>query len=77
VNLGGEIFEVKLTPVEVQSNETKRPTVKAAILADIDALHKAHIGVEQERLDAAITIPGEPRPLHLCDADKALEIGDR
>ena len=77
VNLGGEVCEVKLTSVEVQSNETERPLVDGVILADIDALHKPHIGVEQERLDAAIRIPGGPSSPHVCDADKALEICDR
>ena len=77
VNLGGEVCEVKLTSVEVQSNEAERPCMNAAILTDIDALHKAHIGVEQERLDAAIRIPGGPSSPHVCDADKAFEIGDR
>jgi hypothetical protein len=77
VNLGGEVCEVKLTSVEVQSNETERPPVNGAILADIDALHEAHIGVEQERLYAAVGFPGGPSSPHVCDADKAPEIGDR
>jgi hypothetical protein len=77
VNLGGEVCEVKLTSVEIKSNESERPFVNGAVLADVGALHKAHIGVEQERLDAAIRIPGGPRSLHFCDADLALEIGDR
>ena len=77
VDLGGEVGEVILTSVEVQSNETERPRVNGAILTDIDALHKAHIGVEEERLDAIVRIPGDPSSLHICDADKALEIGDR
>jgi hypothetical protein len=77
VNLGGEVCEVKLTSVEVQSNEAERPSVNAAILADIDALHKAHIGVEKERLYAAIRIPGGPSSPHVCDADNTFKIGDR
>ncbi len=77
VNLGGEVCEVKLTSVEVQSNEPERPPVNGAILADIDALHKAHVGIEQERLDAAARIPGGPSSLYLGDADSALEIGYR
>ena len=77
VNLGGEVCEVKLTSVEVQSNEAERPRVNGAILANIDALHKAHVGVEQERLYAAIRIPGGPSSPHVCEADKAFEIGDR
>ena len=77
VNLGGEICEVKLTSVEVQSNEPERPSVNGAILADIDTLHKAHIGIEQERLDLAVRLPGGPSSLHLRHADRALEIGYR
>lgn len=77
VNLGGEVREVKLTSVEVESDETERPPVNGAILAGIDALHESHIGVEEERLDAAIRISGGPSSPHVCDADKALEIGDR
>jgi len=75
VNLGGEVFEVKLTSVEVQSNEPERPPVNAAILANVDTLHKAHIGIEQECLDAAVGMPGGSSSLHLRGADKALEIG--
>lgn len=77
VNLGGEVCEVELTSVEIQSNEAERPPVNGAILADVDTLHKAHIGVEQERPDTAVRIPGGPGSLHICDADLALEIGDR
>jgi hypothetical protein len=77
VNLGGEVCEVEPTSVEIQSNEAERPPVNGAILADVDTLHKAHIGVEQERLDTAVRIPGGPGSLHICDADLALEIGDR
>ena len=77
VNLGGEVFEVEPTSVEIKSNEPERPPVNVAILADVDTLHKAHIGVEQERLDAAVRIPGGPCSLYVCDADLALEIGDR
>lgn len=77
VNLGGEVCEVKLTSVEVESNEPERPPVDGAILADIDTLHKAHIGIEQERLDLAVRLPAGPSSLHLRHADRALEIGYR
>jgi hypothetical protein len=46
VHLGGEVCEVEPTSVEIQSNEAERPPVNGAILADVDTLHKAHIGVE-------------------------------
>jgi len=77
VNLGAEVVEVKLTSVEIKSNEPERPPVDGTILTDVGTFHKAHIGVEQERLGAAVRIPGGPGSLHLCDADLALEIGDR
>ena len=77
VNLGGEVCEVKLTSVKVKSNEPERPPVNGAILADIDTLHKAHIGIEQERLDLAVRLPAGPGSLHLRHADRALEIGYR
>ena len=77
VNLGGEVGEVELTSVEIQSNEPERPGVNGAILADVDTFHKAHIGVEQELLDAAIRMPGDAMSPHVRDADQALEIGDR
>jgi hypothetical protein len=77
VNLGGEVCEVEPTSVEIKSNEPERPPVNGAILADVDTLHKTHIGVEQELLDAAVGFPGGPGSPHVCDADQALEIGDR
>jgi len=76
VNLGGEVFEVEPTSVEVQSNESERSPVDGAILADIDALHKAHICVEEERLDAAIGIPRGALSAHVRDTDNAFEVGD-
>ena len=76
VNLGGEVFEVEPTSVEVQSNESERPPVDGANLADVDTLHKAHIGVEEERLDAAVWIPCGAFSPHVRDTDKAFEIGD-
>jgi len=77
VNLGGEVDEVELTSVEIKSNEPERSVVNGAILTNVDTLHKADIGVEQERLDAAVRIPGGPGSLYFCDSDLALEIGDR
>jgi len=76
VNLGGEVLEVEPTSVEVQSNESERPLVNGAILADVDTFHKPHIGVEEERLDAAIGIRCGAFSPHVRDTDKTLEIGD-
>jgi len=77
MHLGGEVYEVVPTSVEVKSNESECAEVNGAILADIVALHEAHIGVEEERLDAAVGMFGGSLPAHVCDADRALEIGDR
>jgi hypothetical protein len=76
VNLGGEVLEVEPTSVEVQSNKPERSAVDGAILADVDALHKSHISVEEERLDATVGIPGGAFSPHVRDTDKAFEIGD-
>ena len=77
MHLGGEVFEVELTSVQVKSNEPERRLVNGAVQADVGALHEPHVGVEQERLDAAVGIPGGSGSPHVGDADKALEIGDR
>ena len=77
MNLGGEIREVELTSVQVKSNEPERRLVNFTVQADVGPLHEPHVGVEQERLDAAVGIPAGPGSLHVCDPDKALEIGDR
>ena len=77
VNLGGEVLEVEPTSVEVKSNESERAFVFGAIHADVDTLHKPHIGVEEQRLDAAVGICGGSLPTHVCDTDKAVEVGDR
>ena len=77
VHLGGEVLEVEPTSVEVESNESERAFVHGAIDADVDTLHKAHIGVEEERLGAAVGICGGSLSAHVCDADEAVEVGDR
>jgi len=77
VNLGGEVFEVEPTPVEVQSNEPKSSVVSLAVLSYVDTLHKAYVGVEQERLDAAVGMLGDALSPHVRDADETLEVGDQ
>jgi hypothetical protein len=76
VNLGGEALEVEPTSVKVQSNKSESSPVDGAILADVDALDKAHIGIEEESLNAAVGIPGGAFSPHVRDTDKAFEIGD-
>jgi hypothetical protein len=45
VNLSGKIDEVKLTSVEVQSDEPKRPVMYLPVLADVHSFHEPHVGV--------------------------------
>jgi hypothetical protein len=73
MNLGGEIREVELTSVQVKSNEPERRLVNGAVQADVSTLHEPHVGVEQQRLDATVRIPGGSGSLHVCDPDKALK----
>ena len=77
VNLSGEVFEVEPTPVEVQSNEPERSPVRFAVLSDVDTLHKAHVGVKEQRLGAPVGMPGDALSPHVGDADETLEVGDR
>ena len=77
MNLGGEVREVEPTSVQVKSNEPERRLVDGAVQADVGALHEPHVGVEQERLDAAVGIPRGSGSPYVGDADKALEISDR
>jgi hypothetical protein len=77
VDLGGEVREVEPTSVEIQSNESERASVYGAILADVETLHEAHVGVEEERFDAAVGVAGGSLSPDVGDADKALEVGDR
>jgi hypothetical protein len=77
MHLGGEIREVELTSVQVKSNEPERRLVNFAVQADVGTLHEPHVGVEQQRLGAAVGIPGGSGSLHVGEPDKALEISDR
>ena len=77
VDLGAEVDEVKLTSVEVKSNEPERSLVYPAVLADIDATHEAHVGVEEEGFGAAVGVGRGPRALHIGDPEETVEVGDR
>jgi hypothetical protein len=46
VNLGRKIGEVKLTSIEVKSDEPKGPLVHLPIFAHVFALHETHVSVE-------------------------------
>ena len=45
VNLSRKIGEVKLTSIEVKSDEPERPFVHLSIFADVFALHETHVGI--------------------------------
>jgi hypothetical protein len=50
MNLGRKVREVKLTSVEVQSNEPERPLMDVSVQSHIDAAHEAHVRVKKKRL---------------------------
>lgn len=78
MDLGAEVVEVKLTSIEVKSNESERSFVYRAVLADIDATHEAHVRVEKEGLTLGpVGVRRGPRALNIGDAEEAVEIGYR
>ena len=77
MNLGREIREVILTPVEVQSNEAERSFMDGSVLAHIDTAHEAHVGVVKKRFGAPVRVRGGPGALHIGDADETVEVADR
>jgi hypothetical protein len=77
VNLGREVYEVILTSVEVDSDETKRTFVNRAIRTHVHTTHKTHVGVEKQGFSASIRISTDPGALNICDTDKAVEVVDR
>ena len=48
--LGEEVVEVEPTSVEIQSDEADRAFVHPSVLADVDAAHESHVGVEEQLL---------------------------
>jgi len=76
VDLRAKVDEVKLTSIEINSYEPERCLMNGTVLADIDSLHKAHVGVEEQRLGAAIRIRRRACALHVCDPDETVEICD-
>ena len=76
VDLRAKIDEVKLTSIEINSYEPERCLMNGTVLADIDSLHKADVGVKEQRLSAAIWIRRRTCALHVRDPDKAVKICD-
>jgi hypothetical protein len=50
MDLSGEVREVILTSVKVQSNESERPLVDTSVQSHVDAAHEPHVCVKQKRL---------------------------
>src|SRR5262245_64503262 len=76
VYLSGEGSEVELTSIHIESDEAERSVVHALVLTDVHALHEAHVGVEQQRLGAAVRIRSRTRALYLRDPNEAVEVTD-
>lgn len=76
VYLSREVDEVILTSVQIESDEAKGSLADPFVLADIDAGHEAHVGIEQERLGAAVGIARRPGALHVGDPDEPVEVAD-
>src|SRR5260370_31962590 len=76
MNLGGEIREVILTSVEVQSNEAERPLVDCSVDTHIHAAHEAHVCVEQQCLGASVRVRRGPVPSNIRHTDESVEVSD-
>jgi hypothetical protein len=50
MDLAGEIREVILTSVEIQSNEPERPLMCTSVQSHVDAAHEPHVCVKKKRL---------------------------
>src|SRR6202022_3707387 len=76
VHLGREVYEVVPTSIEVQSHESEGTLVHIAVLADVVALHEAHVGVEKEGFCAAVRVGGRAFSPHAGSANRTVEVGD-
>src|SRR5713226_9207142 len=54
VHLGREVIEVKLTCIEVQSNEAERPPVDLPVDTHVHPAHEAHVCVEKQSVTAVV-----------------------
>ena len=62
VDLLGDIGRSSRTGVDVQSDEHERPVMVFAVLADILALHGAHIGSKRKRAGPVMSREGDAHP---------------
>src|SRR2546423_10242116 len=58
--------------VEIDSNEHKRSVVVFPVLADVLAIHEAHVSIEHTRRSGRW--PARPWPLNRCDSYGAIEV---
>jgi len=71
------MIEVNLTFIEVHSDEGKRAVMPPAVFADVDALHEAHVGLEEHvRRFTCVGVDAGPRSEDTAIAAVAVEIGD-
>jgi len=80
VDLQGDIGRSSRTGVDVQSDEHERPVVVFAVLADILALHGAHVRSKRKRAGRVMSREGDarpnaPAPDHRIE-DQAIEVPD-
>jgi hypothetical protein len=62
VDLLGDIGRSNRTGVDVHSNEHERPVVVLSVLADILALHGAHVGSKRKRAGRVMSREGDAYP---------------
>jgi len=68
---------VNLTPIDVESNERRRPVMSRTIGPPEGALREAHVGVEQELFLLAALGSADAGPVDDRDPDEAVEVTDR
>lgn len=73
VKLRCEVGEVKLTSVQIQSDKAEGALVYSAVYANIDALHEAHVDIEQQTSgSSALNLGGADEPVEIGDARRLL-----
>lgn len=80
MNLLGDIGRSSRTGVDVQSDEHERSVVVFAVLADIYALHGAHVGSKRKRAGRVLPWEGDARPSAAAadhrSEDQTIEVPD-
>lgn len=80
VDLLGDIGRSGRTGVDVQSNEHERSVVLFAVLADVHALHGAHVGSKRKRAGRILPWEGDAHPSAAASdhrsEDQTIEVPD-